>query len=91
MDCLKSTFNPIWTNSATAFPVAISEPICLIVLPSLWSLHLLLIQRDNQIYEYLKHLLTEIPKHMDDTDRDFLDELLPWAQMLFRKNAERIE
>lgn len=35
-----------------------------------------------RIYEYLKHLLTEIPKHMDDTDRDFLDELLPWADAL---------
>lgn len=35
-----------------------------------------------RIYEYLKHLLTEIPKHMDDTDRDFLDELLPWAETL---------
>ncbi len=35
-----------------------------------------------KIYEYLKHLLTEIPKHMDDTDLGFLDELLPWADAL---------
>lgn len=35
-----------------------------------------------KIYEYLKHLLTEIPKHMEDTDRGFLDELLPWADTL---------
>lgn len=35
-----------------------------------------------KIYEYLKHLLTEIPKHMEDTDRGFLDELLPWAETL---------
>ena len=31
-----------------------------------------------RIYEYLKHLLTEIPKHMDDTSLAFLDDLLPW-------------
>ncbi len=35
-----------------------------------------------KIYEYLKHLLTEIPKHMDDTDWSFLDNLLPWAGAL---------
>ena len=35
-----------------------------------------------KIYEYLKHLLAEIPKHMDDTDRSFLDDLLPWADAL---------
>lgn len=29
-------------------------------------------------YEYFEYLLTEIPKHMDDTDRSFLDELVPW-------------
>lgn len=33
-------------------------------------------------YEYFEHLLTEIPKHMDDTDLSFLDELLPWAKDL---------
>ena len=35
-----------------------------------------------KIYEYLKHLLTEIPKHMDDTSMDFLEELLPWSEKL---------
>ena len=30
-------------------------------------------------YEYLRHLLTEIPKHMDETDASFLDSLLPWS------------
>ena len=34
------------------------------------------------IYQYFKHLLTEIPKHMDDTDLDFLDALLPWSKQL---------
>ena len=35
-----------------------------------------------KIYEYLKHLLTEIPKHMDDTSLDFLEDLLPWSEKL---------
>lgn len=30
-------------------------------------------------YEYLKYILTEMPKHMDGTDFSFLDDLLPWA------------
>ncbi|WP_347560838.1 transposase domain-containing protein [Clostridium sp. OM02-18AC] len=33
-------------------------------------------------YEYFEYLLTEIPKHMDDTDRFFLDDLLPWSEKL---------
>lgn len=33
-------------------------------------------------YEYLRHLLTEIPKHMDDRDNSYLDDLLPWAETL---------
>lgn len=33
-------------------------------------------------YEYLKHILTEIPRHMDDKNLDFLDELLPWSESL---------
>ena len=37
---------------------------------------------DLNIYNYFKHLLTEIPKHMDDTDRRFLDPLLPWSKQL---------
>ena len=30
-------------------------------------------------YEYFNLLLTEIPKHMDDKDLKFIDELLPWS------------
>ena len=30
-------------------------------------------------YDYFEYLLTEIPKHLDDTDRTFLDDLLPWS------------
>ena len=33
-------------------------------------------------YEYFEHLLTEIPKHMDDTDKSFLNDLLPWSEKL---------
>ena len=35
-----------------------------------------------KVYEYVEHLLTEIPKHMDDTDLSFLDDLLPWSANL---------
>lgn len=33
-------------------------------------------------YDYFEHLLEEIPKHMEDTDRSFLKELLPGADKL---------
>lgn len=33
-------------------------------------------------HDYFEYLLTEIPKHLDDTDRTFLDNLLPWAPNL---------
>lgn len=33
-------------------------------------------------YEYFEYLLREIPKHMDDSDRTFLDDLLPWSPNL---------
>ena len=35
-----------------------------------------------KVYEYVEHLLTEIPKHMDDTDLSFLDDLLPCSPNL---------
>ena len=37
---------------------------------------------DLKIYEYLNHLLTEIPKHMEDKKLDFVDDLLPWSAAL---------
>ena len=37
---------------------------------------------DLNIYQYFKHLLTEIPKHMDDTDLGFINSLLPWSKEL---------
>jgi hypothetical protein len=33
-------------------------------------------------YNYFEYLLTEIPKHMDETDRSFLADLLPWSPKL---------
>lgn len=33
-------------------------------------------------YRYYEHLLTEIPKHMNDKDTSFLDSLLPWSAQL---------
>ena len=33
-------------------------------------------------YQYFKHILEEIPKHMDETSLDFLDDLLPWSKIL---------
>ena len=38
----------------------------------------------NQLkpYEYFEYLLTEIPKHMDDKNSNFLKELLPWSETL---------
>ena len=33
-------------------------------------------------YEYFEHLLTVIPEHMEDTDRSFLEDLLPWSPKL---------
>lgn len=37
--------------------------------------------KDNDLkpYDYFEYLLIEIPKHLDDTDRSFLDDLLPWS------------
>ena len=33
-------------------------------------------------YDYFEYLLTEIPKHLGDTNRSFLDDLLPWSPSL---------
>ena len=33
-------------------------------------------------YDYFEYLPTEIPKHLHDSDRSFLDDLLPWSPSL---------
>ena len=43
-----------------------------------------------KIYEYLKHLLAEIPKHMEDTSMDFLEDLLPWSEKLPKECHKKI-
>ena len=41
------------------------------------------------VYQYLELLLIEIPKHMNDTNLSFLDELLPWAPGIQEKCPSR--
>ena len=47
--------------------------------------------RANEVntYRYLELLLTEIPKHMDDNNLKFLDELLPWSPRVQRECPSR--
>lgn len=33
-------------------------------------------------YEYFKYLLTEIPKHQDESDLGIFDQFLPWSEVL---------
>ena len=33
-------------------------------------------------FRYLEHLLTELPNHLEDTDRSFIEDLLPWSDKL---------
>ena len=33
-------------------------------------------------FDYVQHLLEEIPKHMNDRDCSFLENLLPWSEKL---------
>ena len=33
-------------------------------------------------FRYLEFLLDELKEHQDDTDRSFIDDLLPWSQKL---------
>lgn len=33
-------------------------------------------------YEYFEYLLSEIPKHMEENDLGFLEDLLPWSESL---------
>ncbi len=38
-----------------------------------------------RVYDYLELLLTELPKHSDDTSRDFIQYLLPWSDFVQEK------
>ena len=43
------------------------------------------------VYQYFELLLTEIPKHMDDNNLDFIDSLLPWSPMVQEKCPSRFK
>ena len=45
---------------------------------------------DLNIYNYFKHLLTEIPKHMDDHDASFCEDLLPWSDKLPKECSKQL-
>ena len=38
-----------------------------------------------RVYEYLEYVLTELAAHQDDTNRDFLADLLPWSKAAQKK------
>ena len=42
------------------------------------------LQKANNLkpFDYVQHLLEEIPKHMNDKDCSFLEDLLPWSEKL---------
>ena len=37
------------------------------------------------VYNYINHVLEELVKHADDTDRSFIKDLLPWSDMIREK------
>ena len=39
-------------------------------------------------YDYFEYLLTEIPKHLDESDRSFCENLLPWSDKLPVSNRD---
>ena len=47
----------------------------------------------NQLntYKYFELLLTEIPKHMEDTDLKFIDSLMPWSSKVKSKCSNSIK
>ena len=38
-----------------------------------------------RVYDYLELLLTELPKHVDDKDNSFIQDLLPWSDNVQQK------
>lgn len=40
-------------------------------------------------FEYFNLLLTEIPRHMDDKDLRFIDDLLPWSPRVQKEGPSR--
>ena len=44
---------------------------------------------DLKVYDYLEFLLTELTKHAEDTDREFLKDLLHWSETVQKKCSNR--
>ena len=40
---------------------------------------------DLRVYDYFELLLTELSAHIDDTDRSFIQDLLPWSKTVKEK------
>ena len=38
-----------------------------------------------RINDYLEYVISELVKHQDDTNRDFLEKLLPWSDIVQEK------
>ena len=41
-------------------------------------------------FDYVQHLLEEMPKHMDDRDCSFLENLLPWSEKTSGRNPQSL-
>ena len=68
--CIEYTYNPIDTiNGATSSAI-------------IYSIAETAKANNLKPYEYFEYLLTQIPAYMDDTDRSFLEDLLPWSPKL---------
>ena len=35
-----------------------------------------------KVYEYINHILSVLPEHMEDTDYSFIEDLLPWSEKI---------
>lgn len=35
-----------------------------------------------KVYEYMNHILSVLPEHMEDTDYSFINDLLPWSEKI---------
>jgi len=42
-------------------------------------------------YQYLELLLTELPKHAEDKNLAFLDDLLPWSPRVQKEGPSRFK
>ncbi len=38
-----------------------------------------------RVFDYINLLLTELPKHKNDKDRSFIDDLMPWSDLVQEK------